>query len=210
MERFDRLVQEFQALVPFRIRYKEEAWEMQFLQALIGWFCPGFLTRFTTVIGSTVYFPNRAYVELYPEAAMRTLAHEAVHLMDADRLSWPVFGFAYLFPQILAAGVLLFPWLGLWALAFLVFLLPIPAPFRARFEARAYALDMLTARPDQRQDCVEGAIQHFESWNYYRMYPFPDLVEEQLYYWAETIESGQEKTLLKILLVYEWIKEGQL
>ncbi len=209
MERFERFAEELQVLTPFRIRYKEEAWEMQILQALIGWFCPGFLTRFTTVIGTTVYFPSRAYIENNPEGAMQTLAHEAVHLIDAEKISWPAFAAAYLFPQILAIGVFTFPWLGLWSLFFLLFLLPIPSPTRARIESRAYALDILTHHPEAKNRILFHAIEQFEGWNYYKMYPFPSACKEQIEYWAKAIESGEEQSLLNVLLVYEWVVETQ-
>ncbi|MEL6589682.1 MAG: hypothetical protein AAFP02_10090 [Bacteroidota bacterium] len=210
MERFERFRAELQVLCPFTIRYKEEAWEMQILQALIGWFCPGFLSRFTTVIGRTIYFPNRAYIERNPEAAMRILAHEAVHLSDAAKISWPLFAVAYLFPQILAVGVFSFPWLGPWALLFLLFLLPIPSPTRARYESRAYAIDLLTHHPDVHHQILAHATAQFEGWNYYKMYPFPEAAAEQIEYWAKNIESGEEQALLNILLVYEWVVETEV
>jgi hypothetical protein len=207
MERFERLSEAFQSLVPFRIRYKDESWEMQLLQALIGWFCPGFLTHYTTVIGSTIYFPDREYIRQNPESAMLTLSHEVVHLLDADRISWPLFGLAYLFPQVLALGALLFPWLGPWSLFFLFFLLPIPSPLRAHFELRAYAIDLLNTDPERREEVLGFICEQFSGWNYYRMYPYPDLVKEQLQYWVYQIESGQEKDIMKVLLVYEWARE---
>lgn len=208
MSSFDYLSAELKALTPFRVRYKDEAWEMQVLNLFVMWFCPGFMSRFTTVIGSTIYFPNRAYVEQHPRAAARTLAHEAVHLLDAERIGFFLFALSYLFPQILVLGVFSFPWIGPWALLFLLFALPIPAPFRAYIESRAYAMDYLTTGPALREAALVGITSHFSSWSYYRMAPFPEAVSEQITTWANAAETGQEKTLLKVLLVYEMAVES--
>ncbi|RMG76004.1 MAG: hypothetical protein D6722_00095 [Bacteroidetes bacterium] len=208
MNPFDQLSHELQAIAPFRIRYKDEAWEMQLLNVLVFWFCPGFLSHFTTVIGSTIYFPSRDYVARYPRSAMRSLAHEAVHLRDAHRLSFPLFMALYLFPQGLALGVLLFPFLGPWALLFLLFLLPIPAPGRFWLEARAYAMDYLTAEPGRQAATLDWAVAHFSGWNYYRMFPFSDWVRAAIVRHARQAEGGQDKDLMKILLIYELIAEG--
>ncbi|MEM7369321.1 MAG: hypothetical protein AAF587_12030 [Bacteroidota bacterium] len=208
MSQFDKLSQELQKLVPFRIRYKDESWEMQLLNLFVLWFCPSFLTNYTTVIGSTIYFPNRSYIHQHPESAMRTLAHEVVHLADASKWSFPLFSAAYLFPQILVLGVLSFPLLGFWALLFLLFAFPIPAPFRFYFESRAYALDLLTTPELNRKEVLHRVSKHFGSWDYYRMYPFPDQVQSSIQHWADKAESGEDKTLLKVLLVYELVSEA--
>ena len=181
---------------------------MQVLNLFVLWFCPGFLTQFTTVIGSTVYLPSREYVARYPRSAMRTLAHEAVHLRDAQRWSSPLFMAAYLLPQGLAAGVFLFPLLGPWALLFLLFLLPIPSPGRFYLESRAYAMDYLTAEPGRAEATLDWAVSHFSGWNYYRMFPFPGLVREAIRGHARRAEQGQDKDLMQILLVYELVAEG--
>ncbi|MEM7657914.1 MAG: hypothetical protein AAF399_17445 [Bacteroidota bacterium] len=207
MTSFEHLQQELQQLAPFRIKYKDEAWEMQLLNVLVFWFCPTFLTRYTTVIGSTIYFPSRSYIRLHPESAMRTLAHEVVHLMDAERYSFLGFSLAYLFPQVLVLGVFSFPWLGWWAMGFVLFALPMPAPFRFYFESRAYALDLLTGKRENRRATLLQATQHFSSWDYYHMYPFPDQVMQTIQYWAEKAERGEDPDLLKVLLVYELVAE---
>jgi hypothetical protein len=203
MTDFDQFSAELKQLTPFRIRYKDEAWEMQALNLLVMWFCPQFMNRFTTVIGSTVYFPSRLYVERYPQSAMRTLAHEVVHILDAERVGFPAFMLSYLFPQGLVAGVFTFPWLGPWAFLCLLFALPWPSPFRFYFESRAYALDYLTLPPEQRPAALTGMTRQFGNWDYYRMFPFPQAVRQRILHWAEEAETGRDKTLLKVLLVYE-------
>ena len=208
MNTFEQFAEELQQLTPYRIRFKDEAWEMQLLNLLVMWFCPEFLTRYTTVIGRTIYFPNRLYVRHHPRSAMRTLAHEAVHLLDQRRWGTGLFALSYLFPQVLGLGLFLFPWIGAYAFLFLIFVAPWPAPFRYYFEARAYALDYLTAAPPFRDATLRGIAHQFESWDYYRMYPFPDAVEAKVLHWARQAEEGNDKNLLKVLLIYEMATEA--
>lgn len=207
MTRFDYFVSELQQLVPFRIRYKDESWEMQLLNLVALWFCPDFMTRYTTVIGSTIYLPSREYVEVHGDSVLRTLAHEVVHMLDAERWSEPGFMFLYLTPQIFALGILLFPFFGFWALLFLLFLLPIPSPFRFYFESRGYAMDVLTAEEVFKERTLQRCVEHFQSWDYYMMFPFPQVVERTIRYWVNRAERGHDKTLLKVLLVYEVVNE---
>ena len=205
---FDQFAAELQKIAPFRIHYKDESPEMSALNLVVSLFCPDFMSRFTTVIGRRVYFPSRDFVAQRPQASIRILAHEAVHLLDSQRWGFGTLALAYLFPQILALGVFLYPWLGLWAFSFLIFLAPWPAPFRFYFEARAYALDCLTAYPEHREAAIFRVSTHFDSWDYYRMFPFPQAVQEELRHWMDRTESGQEKDLMKILLIYEMSMES--
>lgn len=207
MDRFDQLYEELNKLHPFKIRFKDESPMMQVLNLFVMGFCPTFLSEYTTVIGNTIYFPNRHFIEARPESAMRIMAHEAVHVMDMGKWSPFLFSLSYIFPQILALGVFSFPWLGFWALGFLLFLLPIPAPFRAHFEARAYAIDVLTASSDKHKETLYHAASHFSSWNYFKMYPYPEEAREKIKYWVQQAESGKDEILLKVLLNYEMVTE---
>lgn len=186
LERFCVLVQQE---IPIRIKYKDESWEMKYLNEVIRWFNPTFMTDYTTVIGYTVYFTDREYVEKYPNQALQTLVHEAVHLLDTKYFTFPVFAFAYLFPQILALGALFFP-ISYYFLLFFLFLLPLPAPFRAYFEARAYATDLLLKRRK-----IEHIVYFFTSWDYYKMYPFENQVKKMLKHWAENSDERIDKVL---------------
>ena len=208
MNRFELLYQELNKLHPVKIRFKDESPFMQVLNLFVMGFCPTFLSEYTTVIGNMIYFPNRHYIDAKPESAMRTLAHEMVHVMDMSKWSPVLFNLSYLFPQILAVGVFSFPWLGWWALLFLLFLLPIPAPFRAYFEARAYAIDVLTSNPEYTKETLYHSASHFSSWNYYKMYPYPEEAREKITHWVKEAESGTDDILLKILLNYEMISEA--
>jgi hypothetical protein len=131
-----------------KIKYKDKSPLMKFLGSVL-FFNPAFMSRFTTVLGTTVYFPNPKWLANDYGGAIRILAHEFVHMWDRRErkkgLDW--FSILYLSPQIWALGALLallgFVNLGfLWALVCLVFLIPWPSPWRTHYELNGYAMTM--------------------------------------------------------------------
>ena len=208
ISKFDLLVKEYQKLLPFEIHYKEDSRIMRLVSVVLTWFCPTFMTHFTSVVGNRIYFPSRKFVERDEMSAMRTLAHELVHLLDQKRVSKPVFMLSYLSPHSLALGVFSFPWLGWWALLFLLFLAPIPSWPRFYFESRGYAMNVLTAHSSRKEIVLESAIQQFLGWNYYKMYPFGNLVYKRILRWVDKGETGKDKILMKVLLIYEMVHES--
>ena len=207
LTKFEQLAEELKAHVPFRIRYKNESPEMEVIAAFVEPFSPDFMYNYTTVIGSTIYFPDRFSLMQNEEQAMRTLAHESVHLLDAERWRMPLFSLGYIMPQVLALCIFSFPWLGWWALLFLLFLLPIPSPFRFYFEARAYAIDVLLSPPEYQEKTMKRIVEQFTGWGYYRMFPFPKLVERSIRKWMRKAEKGEDPILVKVLLLYEMVNE---
>ena len=133
-----------------RIGYKTDSRLMRVLGLLL-FFCPAFMTRFTTSGFKVVWFPS---VEFLKQAARyaQVLAHELTHLDDQRGILRAVrFGVMYYFPQWLGPlGLLglLDPFLlgaeggcVMWPfLAFLVCFGPLPAPGRAYLEMRGYAI----------------------------------------------------------------------
>jgi hypothetical protein len=69
----------------FKIRYKNESRLMRLLAVLAYPFNETFADGYITTLGSTVYFPSRADVEQDYYAAADTLAHEGVHIYDAQK-----------------------------------------------------------------------------------------------------------------------------
>ena len=123
------------------VKYKDESWLMKLIGGLM-FFNRGFMTNFITTIGETVYFPTRQSVESDYHEAWMTLAHELVHVEDY-RKNRPLFMLGYCMPQLLAALALLAPILwSWWPLLALVFLAPLPAPWRRNAELRGYAMSM--------------------------------------------------------------------
>lgn len=207
---FDWLVDEYKALAPLRIKFKDESWEMQLLNLFVFWFNPNFLTQYTTVIGNTIYFPDREYIFYNESGAMKTLAHEMVHILDARKMGFGRFALGYLFPQILGLGVLAFPIIGWWAMVFLIFLLPLPAPYRSESEARAYALDLLITYEDYQGEVLDRICALFTGQDYYFMSREPEVVRNRVLHWMEATEAGHPAAaeMTKALLIYEMVLEG--
>lgn len=84
----------------FKVVFKDRSKFMKFLGFLMYPFNDGFMTKFTTTIGDTVYFPSVSHYVNNPGPRLQTLAHEYVHLRDARDHPW-TFKLSYLFPQIL-------------------------------------------------------------------------------------------------------------
>lgn len=159
----------------FEVREKGSSDLMKLIGFLL-FFNPSFMTQYTTTIGSTVYFPD-GYVVRQPDEAARTMAHEGLHLDQARKNGRLKFSLQYLFPQVLAVFSLLaffaFLWLPmLWCLCFLVFLAPLPAPWRVKYEREAY---LVTAVLDAARgwDIVsdwyeEYMVRHYTAWGYYK------------------------------------------
>lgn len=139
------------ALVPgFEVRAKESNRLFVFISALMFWLPAGetWLYSYWHMGLRRVWAPTAADAE---GNSWARLQHEGTHLLD---LTWlfgldssnrlPVwlkfipFSLIYVFPHWLVVGVFAFPWLGWWALAFLVFLAPWPKPGLLFVEARAY------------------------------------------------------------------------
>lgn len=125
------------------------------LMKLIGWliksFQPNFMERYITTLGDTVYIPQKTLSSYGELNLLEIIMHESVHVRDANNIGKFKFGFLYLFPQslvFLVLGALSGFLLGPLALVFLIFLfslLPIPAPWRYKFELKAYRTSLMFA-----------------------------------------------------------------
>ncbi len=160
----------------FEIRYKDESGFMQFLGYMLWLFNREFMTRFTTTIGTKVYFPSRAVVNARPRAYWKTLAHEYVHILDyQDHKAW--FTVSYLLPQlgavlaVLAIGAVISPWFFL-SLVAIIALAPWPSPWRTDWEMRGYTMSLAVnywrygSVSEYTKEWIGG---HFWGWNYYKM-----------------------------------------
>lgn len=164
-------------------------------------FNKGFMSVYTTTLGSTVYFPNKADFDADPDNYFETLCHEYVHV--ADDAKHPVlFKLKYLFPQILAAPAVLFvlllpiliplmifsiisPW---WLLTLLTaaFLAPISSPGRTQAELRGYGMSIKVRMWEgfNTDDVIkyfnERYVPAFTESGYYYMCRNKDYVEKEL------------------------------
>lgn len=167
------------------------------LMRAIGWLfavtkiSPEFMERYYTTIGDTVYVPDDLLKNPDVKNLVRVLTHESIHIMDAGRYSDPLFKVLYLFPQSLASLALLsllapLSIKFLWCLLFLLFLAPIPAPFRYWFELRAYRTSILFARKeDKLKDeemlpIYEWITKQLSTNLYYFTWPFPSMITKHL------------------------------
>jgi hypothetical protein len=126
-----------------------------FLRA-VGWvfiksgLSPRFMSHFFTILGNKIYAPIEIIEQMNDVQLLQILMHETIHAFDRKKYGTVLFSAAYLFPQILAlfapVGVLAAIISGnvswLWLLLALLFLAPIPAPFRMWFELRANRADI--------------------------------------------------------------------
>lgn len=182
---FDSLVSSAKENFPdLQIKYKDQSTFMKILGKLL-FFNKDFMSSYITTIGSTVYFPTESSVKARPVSSSIVLLHELIHINDAKKISKFLFGFLYLFPQIL---VLLF--LPLLLLSWKIFLplliiaaLPIPAYFRMYFEKRAYIVSMyslykLSKKLNFSVDLnmsKRGYLEQFKERYYYYMWPFSNI-----------------------------------
>jgi len=152
---------------------------MKFLGLLL-FFNDRFMSNYVSVIGKTVYFPTETWVESNRDEAARVLCHELVHITDEDRIGSFTFRMTYLFPQWLSIFSLFAIFVGPVALIFLIFLAPLPAPFRAFWEMRGYAMtDAVHYRSTGKFVDMNWLIKQFTTSKYYFMWPFQkSLVDE--------------------------------
>ena len=128
-ELFDKVAESISKDHPsFEVRYKNESRLMRLLAVLAYPFNESFVDGYITTLGSKVYFPNRADVAANYDHAADVLAHEGVHIFDAQRHGvW--FSISYALNQLallplLAAFAILGSWVpvaslvGLSALAY--------------------------------------------------------------------------------------------
>lgn len=178
----------------FEVKEKQKSFFMKFLNVFVWLFNREFMTRFTTTIGNTVYFPEGKSVQ----SKWRTLAHEWWHMRRGKEMGQLWHGFVYMLPQSLVLLALLsilafwFSW-ALWFLVALVFLLPIPAYFRYLEEFDAYLISLATTYwryghiPDE---YVESVAKNFYGPNYYFMWPFKSSIISRLRSSSQMIMAG--------------------
>ncbi len=119
-DKLDRMMALVRQHVPdLRLVHRAEVGWMRGVSSVVRVINPQF-DRFTVVLGSTVYLP-RPVAEIDRDGLAGTLAHELVHQLDQARWG-PLFYASY-------------------ALA-----LPAGRTWRAHWERRAYAVDLLLAR----------------------------------------------------------------
>ena len=172
----------------FEIVSKTTSFLMKVLSVIL-FFNKSFMTSYISVIYPRMYVPKLPWKENDHYSAILVLAHEWVHLSDRKRFGL-LFDIGYLFPQCLAFLSLLAPFLSVWWLLCLLFLLPIPSPTRAWLEFRGYSMTMackwwLTGN-EINYYWIER--QFVGQW-YYFMWPFKGIVRKMLEKQMEKIKN---------------------
>jgi hypothetical protein len=178
----------------FDVKIKDDSRLMKLI-AKILFFNPNFMNSFVTTIGPIVYIPRLWFTEAASgnrEYPYEVIAHELVHVNDSEKSK--LFKIGYLFPQWLALIALLAPifatffganwWLLLWAL---VFILPIPAIWRNKYERRGYAMSLAVTYWKTGKFSLERCRQITEQFTgpaYYFMWPFKKSMEK----WTDSVE----------------------
>jgi len=166
-----------------KIKYKNKSIFMRILGVLL-FFNPSFMQKFITVLGNTIYVPNKEWMEKNHLVTLFVLSHEFVHMWDRNLIKlgykFDFFSLGYLSPQLwglfslTAFLAFVSPWF-LFCLLPLIFVAPWPSPWRTKIEANGYAMTMyirfLTTDPQYNKEEGAGylAKKHFASKQYYWM-----------------------------------------
>jgi hypothetical protein len=199
---FQELVTASQKYFPsLQVRYKDRSNFMKFLGTVM-FFNKKFMSSYTINIGNIIYLPNCHFTKSHPVSGSVSFLHELIHLYDQKRLGNIGFRLSYLFPQILSLlSLLLF--LVSWKIAlpiFLLFLLPIPAYFRMKYEKRAYLSSLYVIQKLSKSKVHFTAhldihsryfIKSFIDSTYYFMWPFKKYLRQEFKRAIELIEAGQ-------------------
>jgi ABC-type multidrug transport system fused ATPase/permease subunit len=167
-----------------KIKYKDSSFFMKLLSYIL-FFNKVFMTKYTTTIGPTIYFPSEAFIKLRPISSLNILLHELTHINDSMKFGTFLYSFLYLFPISLFPFMLLFLIFS-WKIALILIILcmlPLPAYFRMHFERRAYfvslyVINSLSKKMDFNpflEDNKKYFISQFKAPAYYFMWVFPNI-----------------------------------
>jgi len=165
---------------------------LKIITPIVMLFNKKFNTGFITILFGKMWMPYDFEKTANDERWLSILIHETFHEMDRKKFTTPLFTFMYLFPQglallsLLALGAI---WGGsawLWWLLCLLFLAPLPAPFRMWFELRAYRTNIMFGKMIYGYNYVQSNFQkkyiayNFIGPNYYWSWPFKSHVLKML------------------------------
>ena len=169
--------------VPETTIYPKELSRLHRFIAFILFFNKSYLNRYWTTIGYEMAYPSNP--------VWHVVFHEGVHVRQAEKYTRIGFGFLYLFPQTLAALVVLAPILSWWWLLALLFLAPLPAPFRMLFELEAYQMSVSihqwrNGSTSKMKRYIDQIVSNFTGPGYWFMWPWKSYIRRKL-------EEAQDK-----------------
>lgn len=179
----DKILEKLKTHYPdLEIKSKQKSILMKLFN-LVLFFVPGFMDKYITVIGSTIYLPDNRLklIEANNHKVLPIIFHELMHMSDERSEGSLKFKLKYLFPQILSLLTpLCFFLLGFKGLLCLLFLLPLPAYFRKAYEERGYLTSLYVMKKlndgGASYDIDKSAeyyFQYFSSPTYYFMWTLP-------------------------------------
>lgn len=179
---FDQIcVKAKQAFPKLQIKFKNESLFMKILGIML-FFNPNFTTKYITTIGSTVYFPDKEYIDKYNVTSCILLMHELVHIYDSNKRNDFIYSLLYLIPQIFVICFIPLLFIFSWKIALLslIFLLPLPAYFRMLDERKAYTFQIYVQFKLNKQygyninleSSKQFCTSQFKNFGYYCMWPF--------------------------------------
>lgn len=196
MDSYDKILNFGREKFGVCIKFKDKSFFMKVLGKIL-FFNPSFMQRYITTIGSTVYFPSEEWLKDNRESAASILAHEIVHVSDSKVSNPFIFSYSYLTPQVFAILSLMAIFSSPWWLLSLVFLAPIPSPFRTYWELRGYAIsDAVRYKTSGEFLPKEFITKQFVSSAYFWMWPFESDIDSRIEENRQLILKG--KLSLKI------------
>lgn len=195
--------------IKIQVLPKSQSKLLKTLRPIIEIFNKNYWNDYVTTLGNTIWVPENWINNNYSALSMiETIMHECVHIKQANEQTVFIHNILYLFPQILVIFSLLaflaipFGLNWLWTLTFLLFLLPLPAPFRYQKELEAYRITMLflkhVYKTDTRGSWAEQSIvEQMVGSSYYFAWPFKKLILKDL-----QNEEALQKELYKDILSF--------
>ncbi len=174
------------------VKPKSQSKLLKLIRPVVELFNDKFWTDYITTIGNTIWVPDGWLDKGTTKDRLKTVAHEVIHIKQANEQTALLHGILYLFPQVLALFSLLaflaipFGTAWLYALLCLVFLAPIPAPFRYKKELEAYRVTTLfftqvwSSSPSMIRWAHKNITDNLSKADYYYCWPFPSKILEDL------------------------------
>jgi hypothetical protein len=199
---FNEIVAQAKTIFPnLQISFKDTNWFMKLLGTLL-FFNPGFMSKYITTIGDTIFFPSQSYIDARPTSASIIILHELTHINDSTKINDIIFNFLYLIPQILSLPILLLLFCLTWKIVVplaILFACPLPSYFRMVFEKRAYMVSLYANNaickkynliPDLAAEKT-SIMSNFITSAYYFMWPFSASLSSEFDAAITAIQNGK-------------------
>jgi len=175
-----------------KIKNKNGSKILRLIRPILELFNKNYWKGYITTLLSTIWIPDKWSETTDVKTQLEIVTHEVIHMKRSKQLSFFVYAILYLFPQILVL-LSLFAFLAipfgtswLFCLLFLIFLAPIPAPFRYLIELEAYRTRLIiykyawNATPEKIEFAKDDIINNLSKGDYYFAWPFPKAIKKHL------------------------------